>query len=228
MAPVANKRTQLCLGFLRCKTPIIVIADDDTVWSPNLLPFLTSPFQWRGKIGGVFPEIQIIPQRSIRTIWEEIAIIRLFGDAIDGRTSNILDGGVFCASGPTAAYRASILQDSRFQHHFQNETWHGALLNAGDDQTLTRWLCEHDWEVLIAPYDDWGGQSGSYGRVDTHVRSSWRHLLQLLRWSRSDWQASVMALFVERCIWRSVTIPLTPEMNDSMVQFSIFKSLIFA
>ncbi|KAL9633101.1 MAG: hypothetical protein Q9164_004898 [Protoblastenia rupestris] len=228
MAPAANKRTQLCLGFLKCETPLIVIADDDTIWSSNLLPSLTSPFERHAELGGIFPEVQIIPQSSTRTIWEEIAIIRLFGDAIDGRTSNILDGGVFCASGPTAAYRASILQDSRFQVHFQNEAWHGKLLNAGDDQTFTRWLCEHDWEVLIAPYDDWGGRSGIYGRVDTHVRSNWRHLLQLLRWSRSDWQANLMALFVERHIWRSVKIPSTPKMNHSVVQFSICKSLTFA
>ena len=206
MAPVTNKRAQLSLGFSLCKTPFIVIADDDTSWSSCLLPSLISPFQGNARLGGVFPEVQIIPQKSNRTIWEEIAIIRLFGDAIDGRTSNTIDGGVFCASGPTAAYRASILQDHTFQHSFQNEAWRGATLNAGDDQSLTRWLCKHGWEVLIAPYDDWGGRSGSYGHVDTHVRSSWRHLLQLLRWSRSDWQANFMALFVERHIWRSVPI----------------------
>ena len=198
---ISNKRAQLCVGFLRAKTPVIVIADDDTTWSPKVLSALTMPFERLPHLGAVFPEVQVVPCSQSRTLWEELAVLRLFGDAIDSRTSQVLDGGVFCASGPTAAYRASILQDDRFQRSFQTEQWRQARLNAGDDQSLTRWLCRNNWDVMIVPDEDWGG-SGASVRVDTHSRPTWRHLLQLLRWSRSDWQANIMALLVERNVWR--------------------------
>ena len=199
-AHVSNKRIQLCIGFLEASDPIIVIADDDTVWSPHVLSALVAPFEHLPNLG-VFPEIQITASGVIRTLWEEIAILRLFGDAIDSRTSQILDGGVFCASGPTAAYRSPILQESHFQNYFRNEKWRTARLNAGDDQSLTRWLCEKNWDVMVLPDNNWGGVY-AVPRVDTHSRPTWRHLLQLLRWSRSDWQANIKALLFERSVWR--------------------------
>ncbi len=128
-------------------------------------------------------------------------MLRLFGDAIDSRASQVLDGGILCASGPAAAVRASIVQDDRFQSYFRTEEWRGVGLNAGDDQALTRWLCGENWDVMILPDDDWGGCGGSV-RVDKRSRPTWRHVLQLLRWSRSDWQANIRALLVERVIWR--------------------------
>lgn len=200
-AHISNKRAQLCIGFLRAKAHVIVIADDDTVWSPNVLSALAMPFERLPNLGAVFPEVQIASSGQSRTLWEELAVLRLFGDAIDGRASQVLDGGVFCASGPTAAYRASILQEDRFQSYFQTEKWRGLQLNAGDDQSLTRWLCGNKWDVMVLPNGDWGGP-GAVVRVDTHSRPTWRHVLQLLRWSRSDWQANIMTLVVERVIWR--------------------------
>lgn len=200
-AHLSNKRVQLCVGFLRAKAPVIIIADDDTVWSSNVLSTLTTPFERLPNLGAVFPEVQITPAGQSRTLWEELAALRLFGDAIDSRASQVLDAGVFCASGPTAAYRASILQEDRFVSYFPSEKWRGVRLNAGDDQSLTRWLCRNRWDVMVLPDDDWG-RPGPSVRVDTHSRPSWRHVLQLLRWSRSDWQANMKILFVEGIVWR--------------------------
>ena len=173
-----NKRAQLCLGFSACKSQIILIADDDTIWSPNSLPALTRPLQASTSLGGVFPEVQIRPQTGSKglTFWETLASIRLFGDAIDGRASVLLDGSVFCASGSTAAYRASILQDEAFQKSFQAEEWRGQLLNAGDDQSLTRWLDRHGWDVMVMPDDGAGwlgygdNSQGQGSRIETHGR----------------------------------------------------------
>ena len=127
---------------------------------------MTIPFEKLPNLGGVFPEVQIRPQTgSTRlTFWETLASIRLFGDAIDGRASVLLDGGVFCASGSTAAYRASVLRESNFQDNFQAEEWRGQRLNAGDDQSLTRWMDRCGWDVMVMP-DDGGGVLG-YGGID--------------------------------------------------------------
>ena len=208
--PRTNKRSQLCLGFNACKSAIILIADDDTVWSPTSLSAMTLPFKSSPTLGGVFPEVQIRPQTDSTslTFWETLASIRLFGDAIDGRASVLLDGGVFCASGSTAAYRASILRDQTFQAKFQNEAWRKRQLNAGDDQSLTRWMDRCGWDVMVMPDDGagilgYGGASRGQGcRVETHVRPDWKHLGQLLRWSRSDWLANLWSVGSERYAWR--------------------------
>ena len=208
--PRTNKRSQLCLGFNVCRSAIIIIADDDTLWSPTSLSAMTLPFKSSPTLGGVFPEVQIRPQTDSTslTFWETLASIRLFGDAIDGRASVLLDGGVFCASGSTAAYRASILRDQAFQAMFQNEEWKERQLNAGDDQSLTRWMDRCGWDVLVMPDDGagilgYGGASRRQGcRVETHVRPDWKHLGQLLRWSRSDWLANLWSVGSERFVWR--------------------------
>ena len=201
-SPFANKRVQLCIGFLKAKAPITVIADDDTTWSPTVLSALTKPFSHLKTLGAVFPEVQIAPSSGESyTLWEELAVLRLFGDAIDSRTSQILDGGVFCASGPTAAYRTCVLQEECFQRHFPAEKWWGIDSNAGDDQSLTRWMCAKGWDVAVLPDSYWGAPSLAQ-RVETHSRPDWTHVLQLLRWSRSNWQANIMSLLVERTIWR--------------------------
>lgn len=122
----------------------------------------------------------------------------------------LLDGGVFCGSGTTAAYRGAILRDAAFQRFFTAEEALGRgtnrKLNAGDDQTLTRWLCTRGWDVLVLPHSDYGvvgaegraagtsgGGRGRGGEVATTMRDSWRHFGQVLRWSRSDWLANLRA-----------------------------------
>ncbi|KAL9611149.1 MAG: hypothetical protein Q9167_004202 [Letrouitia subvulpina] len=205
-AKAANKRQQLALGFRRSTSEVTVIADDDTTWSPSTLRTLLSPFTHLPRLGAVFPEVQIRPSSSGRVfgIWEELARVRLFGDAIDGRISMLLDGGVFCGSGTTAAYRGAILKDEAFQRFFTQEKAFGPKrenkkLNAGDDQTLTRWLCREGWDVLVLPHFDYGVVGGRErglrrGEVATTMRDSWRHFGQVLRWSRSDWLANLRAV----------------------------------
>lgn len=192
-----NKRAQLCEGFKHTKSDIIVICDDDTVWSPTVLARLTRPFQQNASIGAVFPEVKFRPAGSRFTFWETLSAIRLAGDAIDIRTSMLFDGGVFCASGTTAAYRGEILRDPRFLDRFPNETWSGRKLNAGDDQSITLWLANHNWKCHIVPDE---GPSGF--TVMTTPRTTWKHLHQLVRWSRSDWQACLNATLSRKAIWR--------------------------
>ncbi|KAJ3199667.1 hypothetical protein HK099_003062, partial [Clydaea vesicula] len=48
----ANKRNQMIAGINEVKTPIIVFADDDVIWPPTMLEWITAPFEDR-KCGGV-------------------------------------------------------------------------------------------------------------------------------------------------------------------------------
>jgi hypothetical protein len=102
---------------------------------------------------------------------------------------------MFCHSGSTAAYRTSIFHDSAFQRLFPNESWRGRQLNSGDDQFLTRWLVNHDWDVTLV-------NDGPGRKVETKMRADWRHILQLLRWCRNDWRACLSTLLWERHIWK--------------------------
>lgn len=194
-APEANKRVQLAIGFLASKTAYIAIADDDTIWSRTVLRSLALPFTTDPALGAAFPEVKYRPNGSTPTLWEDLASTRLFGDCIAIRTAVLIDGGVFCASGTTALYKAAILQDERFLDWFQNRFYRGRRVNAGDDQALTAWLCSAGWDVAVV--ED-GGPGGC--RVETAPRADWKHVYQLVRWSRSDWLSYIGAVCVERKI----------------------------
>ncbi|KAI1079129.1 hypothetical protein F5B20DRAFT_545028 [Whalleya microplaca] len=197
-APEANKRVQLSIGFRSCLTDYVAIADDDTIWSRAVLRSLTEPFLANNKLGAVYPEVKFRANGPSATLWEELAAIRLSGDCFAIRTSVLIDGGIFCASGTTALYRTAILQDERFLSHFQNKFYGRSRVNAGDDQTLNSWLCSMGWDVTIVE------DGGPYGcHVLTTPRADWRHVHQLVRWSRSDWLSYTNAICVDRrIIWR--------------------------
>ncbi|KAI1342851.1 nucleotide-diphospho-sugar transferase [Xylariaceae sp. FL0016] len=192
-----NKREQLAVGFKACSTGIAVVADDDTHWSPTVLQTLVEAFAENESIGAVFPEVKLHPVGKEFNFWEMMAAIRLFGNCVDIRTSMLIDGGMFCASGTTAAYRARVVKDPGFLSYFLDEHFLGAKLNAGDDQSFSSWLCRQGWEVALV--EDGGPRNC---RVKCTPRATWLHLFQLARWSRSDWISYINALLFYRTIWR--------------------------
>lgn len=193
-APKAHKRRQLCMGFQQTVTEVVVICDDDTFWTPGVLISLAQPLLANHKLGCVFPDLLVDPVGNAFTIWELLALLRLVGDGVDFHASRQIDGGVFCHHGSTAAYQGVILRDPHFIDAFTNETWRGHLLNSGDDQFLCRWLTNHDWPTKLL--------SSGQCLVRTRMRASWKHMLQLLRWSPNDWRACLSTLLYERHIWR--------------------------
>jgi len=193
-APKAHKREQLCIGFQKAQTAVIVICDDDTRWTPTVLRSLVAPLLRDPSLGCVFPDLRVDPVGQKFTIWELLGLWRLVGDGVDFHASRQIDGGVFCHHGSTAAYQSSILKDPQFMYAFANETWRGRVLNSGDDQFLCCWLTNHDWPTSLL--------SADRCLVQTRMRNSWRHMLQLLRWSRNDWRRCLSTLIFERHIWR--------------------------
>jgi cellulose synthase/poly-beta-1,6-N-acetylglucosamine synthase-like glycosyltransferase len=205
-----NKRAQLCEGFKRCTGDIIIVADDDIYWSPIVVGRLTEPFKRDPALGAAFPEVKFRPAGQQFNLWETLSASRLAGDCIDIRTTMAVDGGVFCASGTTAAYHATLLKDPKFLSWFPNETWMGRQLNAGDDQSLTLWLCKHGWKCQVIPDE---GISGFC--VLTTPRADWKHFGQLIRWSRSDWQACLRSSFMTTSVWRYVVYFMLPTSTYS-------------
>lgn len=195
-AATAHKREQLCAGFKETQTKIIVICDDDTYWSPTALINLVRPLLRDPTLGCIFPDLRVDPVGATFTIWEYLGLLRIVGDGVDFHASSQIDGGVFSHHGSTAAYQGHILRDPAFINAFTNETWKGRILNSGDDQFLCCWLTNHDWPISLL--------SASQCLVQTRMRASWRHMLQLLRWSRNDWRRCLSTLIWERHIWRYV------------------------
>lgn len=189
-----HKRRQLCMGFKITSTDVVIICDDDTKWTKNVLLNLVRPLLEQSRLGCVFPDLRIDPVRTHMTIWELLGLLRHAGDGVDFQSSLRVDGGVFCHHGSTAAYRGQILRDPAFIKAFEDESWRGHNLNSGDDQFLCRWLTNQGWSVAL--------RSAKSCLVQTRSRPSWRHMLQLLRWSRNDWRASLSTLIWERVIWR--------------------------
>jgi cellulose synthase/poly-beta-1,6-N-acetylglucosamine synthase-like glycosyltransferase len=189
-----HKRRQLCAGFKIAKTEYIIICDDDTRWTKGVLENLLRPLVVRKDLGCAFPDLRVDPVGNKFTLWERLGLLRHVGDGVDFHASLHVDGGVFCHHGSTAAYRASILQDAKFVDAFTNDRWRGHLLNSGDDQFLCRWLVNNDWKVALC--------SAETCLVQTRSRASWRHMLQLLRWSRNDFRSSLAGLIWERKMWK--------------------------
>jgi hypothetical protein len=109
---------------------------------------------------------------------------------------NRIDGGLPCLSGRTVAYRTQILQECDFSYAFTNETWRSFQLNADDDNFLTRWLMNNNWDIRIQKHEEC--------EVQTTLENNSKFLLQCLRWARSNWRSNLKSLVIERTVWRSV------------------------
>ena len=108
-------------------------------------------------------------------------------------THNI-DGGTSCMSGRTGAYRTEILKSYDFLDNFKNERWGRYILNADDDNFVTRWLVAHQWKTWI--------QYEPECEIETTLENSYKFLYQCSRWARSNWRSNWTSLFVERHVWR--------------------------
>lgn len=193
--PYANKRLQMSHGIKNVTTDIIVFADDDAIWPPQVLPYMLACFEDQ-KVGGVGTGQRVLPVGNRMTVWEVLAAFRLTIRNIEIASSTHIDGGVPCLSGRTAAYRTVILKDPEFLHGFTHDYWQGKYqLNSGDDKFLTRWMVSHGWNTYI--------QCCKEAEILSTMKPNWRFLKQVLRWTRNTWRSDLRSLFMERYIWTS-------------------------
>lgn len=190
----ANKRSQMCQALPYVETKITVFADDDVIWPPTLLPWVLAAFE-DDKVGGVGTSQRLRREQS-PNFWNFLGAAYLVRRNWDIVSCNRIDGGLPCLSGRTVAYRTQILQEYDFSYAFTNETWRSFQLNADDDNFLTRWLMNNNWDIRIQKHEEC--------EVQTTLENNSKFLLQCLRWARSNWRSNLKSLVIERTVWRSV------------------------
>lgn len=195
---IANKRLQVCAALPEVRTAITIMADDDVTWPATLIPWILAPFE-DPKMGGVGT------CQRVRREWDAPLISRCWnwiGSAyIERRNFEIsathnIDGGTSCMSGRTGAYRTEILNNGEFLHGFKNERWRDYVLNADDDNFVTRWLVSHQWKTWV--------QYERECELETTLENGMKFLYQCSRWARSNWRSNWTSLVIERHVWRYV------------------------
>ena len=184
----------MCRALPHVETEITVFADDDVLWPSTLLPWMLSPFE-KPTVGAVGTS-QRLRREAQPNFWNFLGAAYLLRRNWDIIACNYVDGGLPCLSGRTVAYRTHIIQDSEFDHAFMNETWRSYQLNADDDNFLTRWMVNNDWDIHIQKHREC--------EVQTTLEGNSKFLLQCLRWARSNWRSNLKSLVIERTVWRWV------------------------
>ncbi len=193
----ANKRLQVCeaLRGEHVRTPITVMADDDVEWPSTLIP--GSSHRSRTSRLAAWAHA-----RGSKRIWNGPLSTRIWnwlGAAyIERRNFEIsathyMDGGTSCMSGRTGAYRSEILKSHDFLEGFQTERWGKYILNADDDNFVTRWLVARRWKTWI--------QYDRACEIETTLEDSPKFLYQCSRWARSNWRSNWTSMVRERHVW---------------------------
>jgi cellulose synthase/poly-beta-1,6-N-acetylglucosamine synthase-like glycosyltransferase len=177
--PKPNKRHQVARAITEVRTDIIVLCDNDMIWAPGLLLHLLAPFQ-RDKVGAVGPIQRIKKAENLsltERMWEYLGACYKDRAVFETVAVTNIDGGVGCClGGGTAAYRTDILKDQEFLDGYVSETWGGNILNADDDNFITRRLIAKDMEIVI--------QTSPEAVIETTVQTNIKFLEQCLRWMR--------------------------------------------
>ncbi|ORY57741.1 polysaccharide synthase [Pseudomassariella vexata] len=194
--PIANKRLQVCEALPQVSTKITIMADDDVTWPSTLLPWILAPFE-DDKMGGVGTCQRV--RRDPGGSWSDQTWNWLGSAYIERRNFEIsathnIDGGTSCMSGRTGAYRTEILAGHAFLEGFKTERWGNYILNADDDNFVTRWLVNHQWKTWI--------QYERECEIETTLEYGMKFLYQCSRWARSNWRSNWTSLVRERYVLR--------------------------
>lgn len=192
----ANKRLQVCEALKddHVQTSITVMADDDVEWPPTLMPWLLAPFE-DPKMGGVGTRQRVkrVFTGSIAgRVWNWLGAAYIQRRNFEITATHNIDGGTSCMSGRTGAYRSEILKSYDFLEGFQTERWGKYILNADDDNFVTRWLVSHQWKTWI--------QYDRECEIETTLENGMKFLYQCSRWARSNWRSNWTSLAHERYV----------------------------
>ena len=213
--PIANKRLQVCEALPKVETAITIMADDDVTWPSTLMPWILAPFE-DPKIGGVGTNQRVRREWDAdfaSRIWNWLGAAYIERRNFEISATHNMDGGTSCMSGRTGAYRSEILSSHDFLHGFKNEKWRKWILNADDDNFVTRWLVSHQWKTWI--------QYEPECEIETTLENGVKFLYQCSRWARSNWRSNWTSMITERYIWRQQL------WSTYALHFATFTSLAF-
>ncbi|KAK7935958.1 glycosyltransferase family 2 [Apiospora marii] len=191
---IANKRLQVCKALPEVTTQITIMADDDVWWPPTLLPWILAPFE-DPKIGGVGTCQRVRRERTDSwsdNVWNWLGAAYIERRNFEISATHNMDGGTSCMSGRTGAYRSEILSSGDFLDGFQRERWGKYILNADDDNFVTRWLVNHQWKTWI--------QYEKECEIETTLEYGMKFMYQCSRWARSNWRSNWTSLVKERYV----------------------------
>jgi cellulose synthase/poly-beta-1,6-N-acetylglucosamine synthase-like glycosyltransferase len=191
----ANKRLQVCKALEEdhVKTPITIMADDDVEWPVTLMPWILAPFE-DDKMGGVgtCQRVKRVGGDLQTRLYNWLGAAYIERRNFEISATHNIDGGTSCMSGRTGAYRTEILKSYDFLGGFKNEKWGKYILNADDDNFVTRWLVAHQWKTWV--------QYDPECEIETTLETSTKFLYQCSRWARSNWRSNWTSLVHERYV----------------------------
>jgi hypothetical protein len=191
----ANKRLQVCRALEddHVKTPITIMADDDVEWPATLMPWILAPFE-DDKMGGVgtCQRVKRVGGNLSTRIYNWLGAAYIERRNFEISATHNIDGGTSCMSGRTGAYRTQILKSYEFMSGFKNEKWGKYILNADDDNFVTRWLVANQWKTWIQYNDEC--------EIETTLETSTKFLYQCSRWARSNWRSNWTSLVHDKYV----------------------------
>ena len=191
---IANKRLQVCEALPEVRTSITIMADDDVWWPTTLMPWILAPFE-DPKMGGVGTCQRVKRVRNsspVSWIWNWLGAAYIERRNFEISATHNIDGGTSCMSGRTGAYRSEILSSHDFLEGFKTERWGQYILNADDDNFVTRWLVSKQWKTWI--------QYERECEIETTLEEGMKFLYQCSRWARSNWRSNWTSLVRERYV----------------------------
>jgi hyaluronan synthase len=185
--PVPGKRDALRRGWEAAGTPLVALADSDTIWAPDLVSTVCMPFA-DPAVGGVGTRQNVVDTSSVWQRLNDMYLDYRYFDEIASQT--VMGRAVSCLSGRTAVYRRELLL--QVSDDFMHETFLGVACMSGDDKRLTTLLLERGYRTVMQ----------RTARVwSTFPRDARAFFRQRLRWSRNTWRSDLRALG-HRWVWR--------------------------
>jgi len=207
-----GKRSALGHGMRMVDTELVVFIDSDTAWEEGMLDAIQMPFV-DPAVGAVSTRQNVYRPRS--SVWRRVAdwIIDLrYYDYVPAMARY---GGVICASGRTAAYRASVIVPQVEQ--LEHEVFFGRECVAGDDGRMT-------WLVLsqgfrVTHQDSARALSMFPGTFRAFVK-------QRVRWSRNSYRCYLTAIG-KGWVFRAPFISQLTMMQILMTPFTMGIAVVY-
>ncbi len=207
-----GKRASLGLGIRAATSEVVVVADSDTAWRPDLLREIQMPFA-EPRVGGVGTRQEVAARET--SIWRRLASWLLDIRYLDYVPAMGARGAVPCLSGRTAAYRRSVI--TPLLPALENEYFLGAKCYAGDDGRMT-------WLVLSAGYET--VQQSSARAVSMFPDKLWTFLKQRVRWGRNSYRCYLTAMW-NGWLWRQPFITQLTVLQILLTPLTMGVSLVY-